>query len=207
MWYILGNGPFSSEVFDWTIAALGSEAKASFAGFLSEDKTPNNHPTGFPVWWENSIDVSQADFLVNAISDPEIKAKIIPHFIKQGGHFKTIIHPSAICNARSIGQGTVICPNVTIGAHSVVGAFTTINYHSGIGHETELADFVTLSPNVQIGGRCYIGYNTFIGISATVIDNVMVGNNVRIYAGSVVMTRIRDNRTIGGNPAKRILIT
>lgn len=203
MWYILGNGPFSSEVFDWTIAALGTDAKKSFGGFLSDDKVPNDHPTGFPVLWENSIDVSQARFLVSAISDPEVKAKVIPNVIKKGGRFKTIIHPSVICHAHSVGQGTVICPNVTIGSHSVIGAFATVNYHVGIGHESVLEEYVTLSPNVQVGGRSYIGQGTFIGISATVIDNIMVGNNVRVYAGAVVMTRVRDNHTVGGNPARR----
>ncbi len=206
MWYILGNGPHSSEVFDWAIAALGCDTKKSFAGFLSNNKTPNNHPTGFPVLWEDSIDVSQADFLVNAIADPDIKATVIPKFIRKGGQFKTIIHPSALCHAQSVGSGAIICPNVTIGANSVIGAFTTVNYQSGIGHDTVLEDYVTLSPNVQIGGRSYIGRGTFIGISATVIDNIMVGSNVRIYAGAVVMARIQDKRIVSGNPARRIKI-
>ncbi len=207
MWYILGNGPFSSEVFDWTIDSLGADAKSQFGGFLSEEKTPSAHPTGLPVFWENSIDISQVDFLVNGISDPEIKAKVMPKFVQQGVSFKRVVHPSVIYKGKSIGEGAVICPNVTIGAHAVIGAYTTINYQSGIGHDTVLGEFATLSPNVQIGGRSYIGRASFIGISATVIDNIMVGKNVRIYSGAVVMAQVRDNRIVGGNPARRIQLT
>jgi serine acetyltransferase len=39
--------------------------------------------------------------------------------------------------------------------------------------------------------------------SAVVIDNLKVGADVRIHAGSVVVARIKDGVVVSGNPARK----
>lgn len=202
MWYVLGDGPFSLEVYDWSCDALGEDISAQFGGFLSGESEPKNHLSGHVVLSDKSFDFSQADFIVNAIAQTKLKEHLLGNLINQG-LLKTIIHPTATVRAKEIGEGTVICPHVVIGAHTKIGVGCTINYQVGIGHETVIDDFVTISPGVQIGGRSTIGTRSFIGLSAAIIDNIKIGRDVQVNAGSIVISRIRDEKTVSGNPARR----
>lgn len=50
-----------------------------------------------------------------------------------------------------------------------------------------------------------IGDNVSLGVGASIIGNVLIGNNIKIAAGAVVVHSFPDdNITIGGVPAKRI---
>lgn len=83
-----------------------------------------------------------------------------------------------------------------------------------------IGDNVTLAPGVRLIahdastnrisgcytkiGRIVIGNNVFIGAGSIVLNNVMIGNNVVIGAGSVVTKSVPDNSVCCGNPARVI---
>lgn len=54
-------------------------------------------------------------------------------------------------------------------------------------------------------GKVKIGNNVFIGMNATILKGVTIGNNSIIGAGSVVTHDIPDNCVAVGNPAKKIM--
>ena len=83
----------------------------------------------------------------------------------------------------------------------------------------EIGDDVTLAPRVHILahdasmkrmsgftriGRVIIGNNVFIGAGSIVLPNVKIGNNFVIGAGSVVSRDIPDNSVAVGNPCRVI---
>lgn len=47
-----------------------------------------------------------------------------------------------------------------------------------------------------------IGDNCFIGANATILGGVVLGNNVKVGAGAVVINSFGDNAVLVGNPAK-----
>lgn len=49
-----------------------------------------------------------------------------------------------------------------------------------------------------------LGDNCFIGVGATLIGDITIGNDVIIGAGSVVTKSFDNNCTIAGNPARKI---
>lgn len=53
-------------------------------------------------------------------------------------------------------------------------------------------------------GRIVIGNNVFIGAGSIVLPNVKIGNNVIVGAGSVVAADIPDDVIVAGCPAKVI---
>jgi len=72
---------------------------------------------------------------------------------------------------------------------------------------------ITLSGGNTIGGRrlndklpYIIGDNVYLGVNAIIIGPVILGNNVSVAAGSVVMKDAPDNCTLIGVPARDILI-
>ena len=75
---------------------------------------------------------------------------------------------------------------------------------------TIIGDNVTLHHNVTIGNAKHgglspvIGDNVNIGAGSILIGNIKIGNNVDIGAGSVITKDVPDNVVIVGNPAKII---
>lgn len=82
------------------------------------------------------------------------------------------------------------------------GGPIVVNKTAVIGNNCNLSQFTT------IGSNCYcaatIGDNVYIGPNVCVIEDVKIGNNVTIGAGSVVTKDIPDNATAVGNYAKVI---
>ena len=45
---------------------------------------------------------------------------------------------------------------------------------------------------------------TFFGVGSIVLQQIKIGNNVRLGAGSVPMTKPKDEHLYMGNPARKI---
>lgn len=71
-----------------------------------------------------------------------------------------------------------------------------------IGNNCNLSQFTTIGSNH--GKAAVIGDYTYIGPNVCIVENVKIGNNVTIGAGSVVTKDIPDNATAVGNYAKVI---
>ena len=82
--------------------------------------------------------------------------------------------------------------------------------HRRIDNFTHIGKNCTILPMVIIGkkqpGPCEntIGDNCYIGIGVSILGPVVIGNNVTIGAGSVVIKDIPDNAVVAGVPAKII---
>ena len=102
----------------------------------------------------------------------------------------------------SLGKASSIMAGVIITNSIKIGKGCLINLMCTIGHDSDIGDFVELSPNVNISGRCKIGNYTSIGTSATLIPNISIGENVIIAAGAVVTKNIPSNCMVAGVPAE-----
>ena len=91
-----------------------------------------------------------------------------------------------------VGYGLYIGHNGPIIVHP-----TTV-----IGNNCNLSQFTTIGSNHK--KAAIIGDNTYIGPSVCIIENVKIGSNVTVGAGSVVTKDIPDNATAVGNYAKVI---
>jgi serine O-acetyltransferase len=77
-----------------------------------------------------------------------------------------------------------------------------VNPTTIIGNNVNLSQYMTIGENS--GGQAAIIGDVYIGPNVCVIDNVHMGNNVTIGAGSVVTKDIHENATAIGNYAKVI---
>jgi serine O-acetyltransferase len=102
--------------------------------------------------------------------------------------------------------GIEIHPGATIGK----GLF--IDHGSGvvIGETTEIGDYCTIYQGATLGGtgkdtgkrHPTLKDNVLVGAGAKVLGPIVIGNNVRVAAGAVVLEEIPDNCTAVGVPAK-----
>lgn len=95
-----------------------------------------------------------------------------------------------------------IPPNTKIGYGLYIGHGGPLlcNGTATIGNNCNLSQFITIGANE--GSAAHIGDNVYIGPSCCIIENIIIGNNVTIGAGSVVTKDIPDNATAAGNYAK-----
>jgi len=81
-------------------------------------------------------------------------------------------------------------------------------YGITIGSVTKLGERCNIRQNVTIGNRhgetkgAVIGNNVSIGAGAIILGDIKIGNNAVIGAGSVVLDDVPANSVVVGNPAR-----
>ena len=58
---------------------------------------------------------------------------------------------------------------------------------------------------IHILGNVKIGNYTYIGANSTIKQNIKIGNNCTVGAGSVVVKNVKDNQTVAGIPARKLI--
>ncbi|HYV74499.1 MAG TPA: serine O-acetyltransferase [Candidatus Binatia bacterium] len=126
--------------------------------------------------------------------------------------------------ARALSQFARWLTGIEIHPGAKIGRRFFIDHGMGvvIGETAEVGDDVTLYQGVTLGGTTLthgkrhptIGNGVVIGGGAKVLGNIVVGENCRIGAGSVVLRDVPDNSTVVGVPGhiifrngKRVVIT
>lgn len=99
-----------------------------------------------------------------------------------------------------IGAGCIIArgalTSTRIGAGSVIGNMCNI------GHGVVLGEKTWMSVGCLVGGNCQIGNGATLGLGVNVRDNLVLGEQVSVAMGSVVMRNIDARTSVLGNPAK-----
>lgn len=95
---------------------------------------------------------------------------------------------------------------------AVIGCGFFIDHGMGvvIGETTEIGDNVTLYQGVTLGGtgkergkrHPTIGNNVIVGAGAKVLGSIIVGDDAKIGAGSVVLKDVEENSTVVGIPGR-----
>lgn len=122
-----------------------------------------------------------------------------------------------------------IYPTAKIGKDTVIGMFSEIGDCVKIGKKCKLGNGAFIPKGVMIEDEVFIGPHCVftndkhpkatghweitptlvkkgasIGANVTVLCGIIIGENARIGAGSVVTKSISDGETWAGNPARRI---
>lgn len=145
-------------------------------------------------------------YAVVGIGAPAVRRKIVDK-LRSMGHtrFPTLIHPTAIVSRRAeIGEGTVICANVTTTTDYRIGRHVLVNIMATVAHDDVLEDYVTVAPAVVISGNVTVGEGTDLGTNATVNQGLEIGAWTIVGSGAVVTKSLPANCTAVGAPAKPI---
>lgn len=114
-------------------------------------------------------------------------------------------HPTAfVAGDVKVGEGSQILANSAICSDAVVGKACIINTGAIVDHECFLEDGVHVSPGAHLAGLIRVGKCSTIGIGATVLPRLKIGENSIVGAGSVVTKNVPPNVVLYGNPARVI---
>ncbi|MDQ8180802.1 acetyltransferase [Pelagicoccus sp. SDUM812005] len=149
------------------------------------------------------LNPQEYDFALG-IGNNKIRFELAQKLEHTGYSLPAIIDPSAVVSKYAqTHAGAFVAAGAVVNARTTIGKFTIINTKAVVEHDCTIADGVHISPNSSIGGTVTIGGLTWIGIGSCVKNNLSIGSNCVIGAGSVVVSSIDDNTLAYGNPAKK----
>ena len=101
-----------------------------------------------------------------------------------------------------IGRGNIIQGRSSLTCDVAIGDFNVFNGAVNMGHDIVIGNYNVIMPGVRISGGVTIGDSNFFGVGSIVLQQLSISNNVKLAAGSVLMTKPRDNSLYLGVPAK-----
>ncbi len=107
----------------------------------------------------------------------------------------------------ALGEGSVLCPFVTLTSNIRIGRFFHANLYSYVEHDTVIGDFVTLAPGVKCNGNVVIEDGAYIGSGAVIRQGtpgnpLVIGKGAVIGMGAIVTKSVAAGSTVIGNPAR-----
>lgn len=113
------------------------------------------------------------------------------------------VHPSAsIGRDVEIGAGTVIMAGAMVNPSCRIGVGCVINTGASLDHDSVMEDFASLAPGAVVGGTCRIGTEAWVGIGATVVQQICIGARAIVGAGSTVLRDVEPDVIVVGTPAR-----
>jgi len=199
---IIGTGGLARELTSWCAEYF------QIVGYYSSTNATEHKEFDLPgMLYTSDVtpDLAGTDLAVMAIGYPPVKAKIHKQFSHLGFKFPTFIHPSSTVSERAnIGDGVIISPNCVVSPNVTLNKLVYVNFSCGIGHDAVIGCYTQINPGTQLGGFSKIGDCVLIGTGSTILQGITVGNGTTVGSGSVVLSRVADDATVLGNPAKRM---
>ncbi|MCP1659957.1 acetyltransferase [Neisseria perflava] len=178
--------------------------------FLDDRAGTLREVVGFPVvaGWDALGDTVLADEydIAVAIGNNAAREHITDQVAALGFALPAIIHPSAIISrSAKIGAGCMILAAAVIQADVYIGRGCIVNTAAAVDHDCLLEDFSHICPGVRLAGNTLVGQLSWVGIGACTRQNLRIGREVVVGAGSVVVRDIADGVKVAGVPAKPLL--
>lgn len=155
-----------------------------------EELTSNNPPAEYDLFialgYKQTNQVRQARFL-------EAKAK--------GYALATYVSSRASYYGTPVGANCFILENNVIQPFVHIGDNVTLWSGNHIGHHTTIRAHCFISSHVVVSGSCDIGENCFLGVNATLRDNIKLGRFVVVAAGATVMKDCEERMLVRPAPS------
>lgn len=143
------------------------------------------------------------DFAVVGVGAGQARLNIQDKLAGAGFRIATIIHPGAImAKGVQVGEGSVIFAGAVVNIGTIIERACIINTNATVDHDCHLSDAVHVCPGVQLAGEVKVGKFSWVGIGSSVIQQIVIGENVVIGAGAAVINAVESNVTVVGIPAR-----
>lgn len=203
---IVGAGELGQQ-----IAHLGLKNGYRIVGFF-DDWTDSATVMNLPVFGKLSdIDKNNCHFdaLILGVGYKhfEFRKSFFDEFCSRY-EFASIIDDSAVIDPTAcVGKGCVIYPNVTLDKDVCIGEDVILNISCTICHNSIIGSHSYIAPAVNIAGYVNVGEMVFLGIGATVMDDLSICDKTVIGAQTLV-NQVITNKMGGvyvGVPARKII--
>lgn len=206
--FIFGAGAQGRTVLDILLAA-GIYNQVSFIDDAPE--LEGSSINGAPVFGSLAKLIAAAeesdnfDGLVVALGRPQLRESVARQIEEGGLSFINAVHPQAyVAGSAIVGEGNMIAAQSAVNSNARLGNHIIVNTSAVIEHDDVIADFATVCPGVQLGGRVSLGKGAFIGTGAIVLPRLKIGEGAVVGAGSLVTHDVAPYTLVYGSPARLV---
>jgi sugar O-acyltransferase (sialic acid O-acetyltransferase NeuD family) len=120
-----------------------------------------------------------------------------------GFELPVVAHASAaISPFCSLEAGCVVMAQAAVNPNAKLGSGCIVNTCASVDHDCVLGNGVHLCPGVHLAGEVQVGDRAWIGIGSSVRQGIIIGSDVLVGAGSVVVSNVEPGLTVMGVPAR-----
>ncbi len=209
---IYGAGGFGKEVACLINRINLMDPTWSLIGFFDDNLALKGKPIShFGICLgglETLNDYPRSLAVVMAIGNPHVIKRLVDRINNEYISFPSIIDVTFYQvdpETFSIGRGNIIQGNCCVSCDVSIGDFNVLNGSVDIGHDVTIGSYNSFMPSVRVSGEVTIGDCNFFGVNSTVLQQIKIGQNVKLGAGSVLMSKPQDGNLYIGVPAKKMV--
>ena len=149
-------------------------------------------------------------YITIAIADSKIREKLTERCIEQGINILDVKAENIVqLDEVIIGEGSILCPFVTLTSNIKIGKSFHANIYSYVAHDCIIGDYVTFAPSVKCNGNIVIEDHVYIGTGAIIKQGkpnkpLKIGAGAVIGAGAFVTKDVPAGITVIGSPAVKL---
>ncbi len=104
-----------------------------------------------------------------------------------------------IGNSVTILSNAIVAKSIHNSCYTTIGDNSIVGITANIGHEAYIDKNCIVAGNCVIARKAKICEGAWIGPSSVVREHVIIGENVQVKLGSIVIKSIEDNQVVSGN--------
>ena len=205
---IYGVGGMARDVLELVRDINAVEPEFEVIGWLDDDASKAGTTLkGLPVLGPiERVSAEEVSFeAVIAIGNPVARSRIAVRLDHHGVTSPVLIDPGAhVGHDVVIGAGRIVCAGAIVTTDVRLDHHVILNVNATVSHDSELSDYVTLAPGVNVTGSVRIAKGCDIGTGSATVEGVSTGEWSIVGAGAVVARDLPANVTAAGVPAKVI---
>lgn len=205
---IIGAGGFGREVKMLIDQINEKDKKYTFIGYFDDGFEIDTIINGYPVLGGIKAvnEIKEKIGIVAAIGLPSLKKNLLTQIVNPLIYYPTLIHPNVLIGSDevNIGEGTIICAGNILTVNINIGKHVILNLACTVGHDTNIGNYSSFMPAVNISGEVNILEGVYVGTGAKIINQLEIGANTIVGAGAVVSKSLPAHCTAVGIPAKPI---
>lgn len=147
--------------------------------------------------------------IVIAIGTPQTLKFLVDKINNHNIDFPNIIAPNVLFfekESTKMGRGNIITFGCRLSCNTSMGDFNILNGCVSLGHDVSIGNYNVMMPESRLSGEVTAKDLNLFGGKCFIAQQIKLGSNTTVGAGSIVLRKTKDNSLYLGNPAKRIEI-
>jgi sugar O-acyltransferase (sialic acid O-acetyltransferase NeuD family) len=162
---------------------------------------------GFPIEGSLAACASLRTIFAHAIaafSDNALRLVWHEKLLAMGFYIPVLCHAASVVSpGADIGPGTVLMAGAIVNIGAKVGRACILNTGCSVDHDCVVDEGVHIAPGARIAGGVTVGARSWIGIGASVANNIRIGNDCVLAAGAALIHDAEPGGLYAGVPAVR----
>lgn len=123
-----------------------------------------------------------------------VRESFYNRLVNSGYEVITYIHPDAMVHTdNEVGSGSVILPGAVVEPHVKVGVNTMVWCNATLAHHSAVEDHCWIATGTVLSGQARICRNTFVGVNATIVNEVEVSKFNIVGAAALISKNTKPN--------------